>query len=270
MPCIGAGPFQSTLPLRGATLASDDERDLWSISIHAPLTGSDDRLFLSFYDLRISIHAPLTGSDWIEGVNDDLPDLISIHAPLTGSDHFKTTCSLSQEISIHAPLTGSDLDRLFHIFDILFQSTLPLRGATSRHFCWRTLEWISIHAPLTGSDCDGEVYRNATDNFNPRSPYGERQHRDMRRCKKLLFQSTLPLRGATILSSKVNKRENGFQSTLPLRGATTPTPVCGCPCWISIHAPLTGSDLRDVAEMRYVQISIHAPLTGSDLPGVYL
>ena len=55
-----------------------------------------------------------------------------------------------------------------------FQSTLPLRGATvraGRHFPGRR---ISIHAPLTGSDIIQSIKKNDRQNFNPRSPYGER------------------------------------------------------------------------------------------------
>ena len=33
---------------------------------------------------------------------------------------------------------------------------------------------------------------------------------------------------------------------------------------ISIHAPLTGSDLSDAISCIVTEISIHAPLTGSD------
>ena len=35
------------------------------------------------------------------------------------------------------------------------------------------------------------------DNFNPRSPHGERLDREQERAKTLIFQSTLPARGAT-------------------------------------------------------------------------
>ena len=55
--------FQSTLPLRGATMAVFEDLDSWLISIHAPLTGSDKRLPLKSTLIPISIHAPLTGSD---------------------------------------------------------------------------------------------------------------------------------------------------------------------------------------------------------------
>ena len=56
------------------------------ISIHAPLTGSDQRLdFIRMATRPISIHAPLTGSDVLKWGLGDMY-LISIHAPLTGSD----------------------------------------------------------------------------------------------------------------------------------------------------------------------------------------
>ena len=62
---------------------------------------------------------------------------------------------------------------------------------------WLTAE-ISIHAPLTGSD-PSPPYRPVSGNhFNPRSPYGERRRSPSKREQAAEFQSTLPLRGATI------------------------------------------------------------------------
>ena len=55
--------FQSTLPLRGATKPQGDSPARIDISIHAPLTGSDQALTLQDIKNMISIHAPLTGSD---------------------------------------------------------------------------------------------------------------------------------------------------------------------------------------------------------------
>ena len=100
-------------------------------------------------------------------------------------------------ISIHAPLTGSDY---------------YISGVAAR-------KDISIHAPLTGSDIIVFRRYHLQNNFNPRSPYGERR-------------TGFPVRLPT----------SEFQSTLPLRGATAKL----CKAWpeirISIHAPLTGSD----------------------------
>ena len=79
-----------------------------------------------------------------------------------------------------------------------FQSTLPLRGATHGV------------APTTAPDADfnprspyGErppdlARYAARPDFNPRSPYGERPETTSRRMWDHKFQSTLPLRGATI------------------------------------------------------------------------
>ena len=81
-----------------------------------------------------------------------------------------------ERISIHAPLTGSDV--------------AAVRGTS--------VEIISIHAPLTGSDSIRVHGRHTVRYFNPRSPYGERPGINVDFNGNRLFQSTLPLRGATV------------------------------------------------------------------------
>ena len=129
-------------------------------------------------------------------------------------------------------------------------------------------------------------------NFNPRSPHGERLDGFNRRDADSKFQSTLPARGATV-ASIVFGGFFAFQSTLPARGATLSmdgtnrsrdyfnprsphgerhlrnSPISRQKC-ISIHAPRTGSDvLVRIIEIN-APISIHAPRTGSDgLESVY-
>ena len=146
-------------------------------------------------------------------------------------------------ISIHAPRVGSDvLDLSSSHTTSLFQSTLPVWGAT---WCW-LLQWpyplISIHAPRVGSDHKqrvGEVLipkisihapRVGSDpadcgaykqdnHFNPRSPCGERPRWALLRVSLRIFQSTLPGWGATRLVTQVGPNLL-FQSTLPVWGAT--------------------------------------------------
>ena len=55
--------FQSTLPARGATYQTLLQRGWFTISIHAPRTGSDNFESVLFVQMYISIHAPRTGSD---------------------------------------------------------------------------------------------------------------------------------------------------------------------------------------------------------------
>ena len=55
-----------------------------------------------------------------------------------------------------------------------------------------------------------------------------------------------------------------FQSTLPVRGATASILTVGKNSRISIHAPREGSDLIDCIVQCGELISIHAPREGSD------
>ena len=79
-------------------------------------------------------------------------------------------------ISIHAPLTGSDGadDNLFVGWD-RFQSTLPLRGATASMplKLWHYNEFQST-LPLRGATAKSGDLDSLAEDFNPRSPYGER------------------------------------------------------------------------------------------------
>ena len=101
---------------------------------------------------------------------------------------------------------------------------------------------ISIHAPRVGSDRNTVVVNRAGNNFNPRSPCGERHLDDeelkskirisihaprvgsdaFRKWKTVLqgrFQSTLPVWGATVQLCTLSTCDR-FQSTLPVWGAT--------------------------------------------------
>ena len=100
-----------------------------------------------------------------------------------------------------------------------FQSTLPMRGATENPEQDDNEDDISIHAPHAGSDHVHLqlVFRHP--DFNPRSPCGERLTAIIAAAKTLPFQSTLPMRGAT-KEDMIESKPVIFQSTLPMRGAT--------------------------------------------------
>ena len=216
--------FQSTFPLRGATFPVAVWRYAADISIHVPLAGSDIVHQFGFVDRLISIHAPLAGSD-----------------PRTRPSSTRTTYFNPRSPCGERPDAEST-----SLSTSPFQSTLPLRGATSATNLWHHACMISIHAPPAGSDCFGvsglalfvyfnprspcgerrgtRAVRHRFQDFNPRSPCGERPVRECALSVVVLFQSTLPLRGATLDGS-----ERGFLGV------------------ISIHAPLAGSDRRPPA-----------------------
>ena len=122
--------------------------------------------------------------------------------------------------------------------------------------------------------------------FNPRTPCGVRRKDISAIANIQKFQSTHPLRGAT-MTTRAIPSVNGFQSTHPLRGAThaavrrglaalhfNPRTPCGVrqdlfqvlndKFFISIHAPLAGCDQDWINHFVDNYISIHAPLAGCD------
>ena len=214
--------FQSTRPIRGATISVNKQRAQTRISIHAPHTGRDaarhccggwTRPFQSTRPIRgatiMSIMCPWDNSDFnprapygarrlADHVGQD-GQRISIHAPHTGRDPSKAAArSLGAYFNPRAPY-GARLPSLPPAARRRrFQSTRPIRGAT-RVRC------------LAGSDGDGfqstRPIRGATKVFIMQNVTP-------------LFQSTRPIRGATPTTTRAIPRVSGFQSTRPIRGAT--------------------------------------------------
>ena len=123
---------------------------------------------------------------------------ISIHAPRAGSDHNVIRNAAFAFISIHAPRAGSDDALAAYLQEISFISIhAPRAGSDLDADSAIIRRWISIHAPRAGSD------------------------------GKWL--------GGHIIFAR-------FQSTLPVRGATVHRGKLGADPRISIHAPRAGSD----------------------------
>lgn len=100
-----------------------------------------------------------------------------------------------------------------------FKSTLPAGGATQSAWPSSCAQTFQSTLPAGGATPPRRLRRRRKQNFNPRSPWGERFSR-------LLFPSP-SLR---------------FQSTLPVGGATHPPQLQQVSGHISIHAPRMGSD----------------------------
>ena len=146
-----------------------------------------------------------------------------------------------------------------------FQPTLPARGATMLAMDAVKRVMISTHAPRTGSDAVTCITmlstasfqptlpaRGATDaaiilsdtpeNFNPRSPHGERRHIDNERMRAVHISTHAPRTGSDLFPPatprwqaisnhaprtgsdtaphRQTRRRPVFQPTLPARGAT--------------------------------------------------
>ncbi len=101
---------------------------------------------------------------------------------------------------------------------------------------------ISIHAPREGGD------------ENIRRLYHD----------GIVFQSTPPVRGATLCAGGCISVFSAFQSTPPVRGATVSEKSKIQLQGISIHAPREGGDVNSVSVAAEYDISIHAPREGGD------
>ena len=145
---------------------------------------------------------------------------------------------------------------------------------------------ISIHAPLTGSDVQGFPFDYRHQNFNPRSPYGERRSKattgtvsvgdfnprspygerltkPTRQARLQHFNPRSPY-GERLRQLAQKSPPTKFQSTLPLRGATQTVCQPGQQAQFQSTLPLRGATkLRSNGGLKR-GISIHAPLTGSD------
>ena len=191
--------FQSTHPIRGATITMDNENPITDISIHAPHTGCDHR----------------TASQ-ARGRHRNFNPRTPYGVRLKAFEVLRDTAG----ISIHAPHTGCDAVDLLRSRSIIgFQSTHPIRGATFLLSSSVHASNISIHAPHTGCDRQSArllrsqpyfnprtpygvrpLYVSAPpvfSHFNPRTPYGVRRQEEMTLGEGKKFQSTHPIRGAT-------------------------------------------------------------------------
>ena len=212
---------------------------------------------------------------------------ISIHAPRAGSDKIRVTEFKSNIISIHAPRAGSDrMVKAAPRREIVFQSTLPVRGATGSLIDATVGRNISIHAPRAGSDYCRRADRIRTEKFQSTLPVrgatlarqmlfkhriisihapraGSDDYRLHENQEKVYFNPRSPCGerpttgGCPICSAK-------FQSTLPVRGATYSDNRDSTRMNISIHAPRAGSDYGSDDPSLHTGISIHAPRAGSD------
>ena len=99
--------FQSTRPVRGATIATAyNARREW-----------------------VSIHAPRAGRDIQPDAGVSIPRRFNPRAPC-GARLARLVFAVRKEVSIHAPRAGRDLYVGGDVNNRPFQSTRPVRGAT--------------------------------------------------------------------------------------------------------------------------------------------
>ena len=146
-----------------------------------------------------------------------------------------------------------------------FQSTLSLRRAT-----WSSIFRTSVcpfqsTLSLRRATCSELMILRPSNDFNPRSPCGERQGGREGIAMDLEFQSTLSLRRATLSSISLASPDLTFQSTLSLRRATSAYGQPQGHRQFQSTLSLRRATLQFQAKQRSDRISIHALLAESDV-----
>ena len=235
--------FQSTHPLRGATWRKGRGQHRHLISIHAPLAGCDrDRGGFRF---RTADFNPRTPCGVRRQPRDQhgLPGRFQSTHPLRGATFVAAISIASARISIHAPLAGCDMDAMDTVLTYEISIHAPLAGCDLRgqHGSMQRLA-ISIHAPLAGCDNNAQTVADTVQ----------------------AFQSTHPLRGATVATVTITDKD-GISIHAPLAGCDMPytADVTMSGTFQSTH-PLRGATELETALAKALEISIHAPLAGCD------
>ena len=192
--------FQSTRPLRGATLKSAVWDKDQAISIHAPLAGRDGYRGLSVrrlqyfnprapcgarrivYCVQLEI-SPFQSTRPLRGATPSAPRVlffrrISIHAPLAGRDALTTGASCAaMNFNPRAPCGARHNKDLTEGFLYRISIHAPLAGRDLGALASKSKVAISIHAPLAGRDSTAGYLILPASHFNPRAPCGARRGR---------------------------------------------------------------------------------------------
>ena len=170
----------------------DDIISPYNISIHAPRTGSDKKSFSAYQHSRYfnprSPHGerPPTTSGTLFGwrFQSTLPA-----RGATAAGQFFQALSVFQST---LPARGAtDIDNKLQVA-FTFQSTLPARGATFSRACRRPVRQdFNPRSPHGERPSCGSIVQTATD-FNPRSPHGERPSSRSRRSRMRYFNPRSP------------------------------------------------------------------------------
>ena len=150
----------------------------------------------------------------------------------------------------------------------------------------RVTSGISTHAPRTGSDTAHTTSISGLNDFNPRSPHGERRGLNGRMVEAEKFQPTLPARGATesacerlyLLQISTHAPRTGsdgikFRFNLSHIDFNPRSPHGERPRWTGLQLvckifqptlPARGATYNIPILCTLIDISTHAPRTGSD------
>ena len=212
------------LPLGAFCTGRDDQAVAFrlarsAISIHAPRVGRDAGWAIRCIHYSISIHAPRAGCDPFCAESHSV-FWISIHAPRAGCDGgLLLSEKAAAEFQSTHPVRGATTILGVGFLKVLISIHAPRAGCDNRDSQPKVVLQISIHAPRAGCDSIQVVVTLRINQFQSTHPVRGATCTRQSRLSGLGFQSTHPVRGAT-RGSVSSPARSGFQSTHPVRGAT--------------------------------------------------
>ena len=167
----------------------------------------------------ISIHAPHAGSSNHSGIL--LASVLNFNprSPCGERPHYYTFEEAEYVFQSTFPVRGTTSSQMCSAVSSVFQSTFTVRGATAHPLKALRLIQFQSTLPVRGATAGPKLFHHCSNNFNPRSPCGERRRTSKRLRARWVFQSTFPVRGTTVNPASgifLGK----FQSTFPVRGTT--------------------------------------------------
>ena len=234
--------FQSTRPMRGATLANSKGIPLDIFQSTRPMRGATEGFYQSQASFRISIHAPHAGRDLVSTFIGFILHNFNPRAPcgarplllrpFIGLLLFQSTRPMrgatwrypmrgggTHHFNPRAPCGARLSAQIIALTWPRFQSTRPMRGATETGLTDSIQDIISIHAPHAGRDQFGLSNGGFLLHFNPRAPCGARPGGRLTQASRLDFNPRAPC-GARLYALGHDDLPLLFQSTRPMRGAT--------------------------------------------------
>ena len=167
--------FQSTRPMRGATLQDRGRRRLKMFQSTRPMRGATVSHEPVDTFQHVSIHAPHAGRDRIVKLLHRVTRCFNPRAPCGARQLLNGDPKKLTRFNPRAPCGARRQQTAISLTTTRFQSTRPMRGATLTIAIGRSRLDVSIHAPHAGRDQDGQGLYFFTQGFNPRAPCGARR-----------------------------------------------------------------------------------------------
>ena len=240
--CAGCRGFQSTHPLRGATRARGRIFFLTKFQSTHPLRGATPATPVTSGTAGYFNPRTPCGVRPVVECDSTFKALFQSTHPLRGATAPHDVVPRVEAISIHAPLAGCD--------PVGSRLTIHLRNFNPRTPCGvrrrstRSQGRTRYFNPRTpcGVRPAPQHRRPWASDFNPRTPCGVRRHQPTWVQSPSYFNPRTPC-GVRLATLTLDSGGFEFQSTHPLRGATLPRRRADINSRISIHAPLAGCDM---------------------------